>query len=87
MRLNGKVTIVTGAGQGIGAATALKFAREDAAAAVCDLNADAAKSVVGACREAGAEAAGFTINAADREAVQDMVYKCGSDSDDRRARE
>jgi 3-oxoacyl-[acyl-carrier protein] reductase len=30
MRLSGKVAIITGAGQGIGAATALKFARPDA---------------------------------------------------------
>lgn len=73
MRLNGKVAIVTGAGQGIGAATALKFAREGAIVAVCDLNADAVKTVVGACKEAGAEAAGFIVNIADREAVEDMV--------------
>jgi 3-oxoacyl-[acyl-carrier protein] reductase len=73
MRLNGKVAIITGAGQGIGAATALKFAREGAIVAVCDLNHNAVSDVVGACREAGAEAAGFTIDVADREAVDGMV--------------
>ena len=41
MRLKEKVAIVTGAGQGIGAATARKFAREGAIVAVCDLNHDA----------------------------------------------
>lgn len=73
MRLNGKVAIITGAGQGIGAATALKFAREGAIVAVCDLNHEAVSEVVAACREAGAEAVGFTLDVADREAVDDMV--------------
>jgi 3-oxoacyl-[acyl-carrier protein] reductase len=73
MRLNGKVSIVTGAGQGIGAATALKFAREGAIVAVCDLNHEAVSMVVGACREIGAEAVGFVLDVANREAVDDMV--------------
>ncbi len=46
MKLEGKVAIVTGAGQGIGAATALKFAREGAIVAVCDLNPDVVSGVV-----------------------------------------
>jgi 3-oxoacyl-[acyl-carrier protein] reductase len=73
MRLNGKVAIITGAGQGIGAATALKFAREGAIVAVCDLNHNSVSDVVGACREAGAQALGFTIDVADREAIDGMV--------------
>ncbi|WP_027798099.1 3-oxoacyl-ACP reductase FabG [Paraburkholderia dilworthii] len=75
MRLKGKVAIVTGAAQGIGAATALKFAREGAVVAACDLNAEAVKSVVGACRELGAEAAGLAVDMANRQAVRDMVAK------------
>jgi 3-oxoacyl-[acyl-carrier protein] reductase len=73
MRLDGKVAIITGAGQGIGAATALKFAREGALVAVCDLNAEAVTSVVDACREAGSAAVGFVIDVANRDAVTDMV--------------
>jgi 3-oxoacyl-[acyl-carrier protein] reductase len=73
MRLNAKVAIITGAGQGIGAATALKFAREGAIVAVCDLNHAAVSDVVGACREAGAQALGFTLDVANRQAVDDMV--------------
>ena len=38
MRLVDKVSIITGAGSGIGHATALKFAREGAKVAVCDIN-------------------------------------------------
>ncbi len=73
MRLNGKVAIITGAGQGIGEATALKFASEGAIVAVCDLNHEAVSSVVAACREAGADAIGFTLDVANRDAVDDMV--------------
>ena len=75
MRLSGKVAIITGAGQGIGAATALKFATEGATVAVCDMNADAVSSVVEACREAGATCVGFTVNVTNRESVVDMVGK------------
>jgi 3-oxoacyl-[acyl-carrier protein] reductase len=73
MKLNGKVAIVTGGGQGIGAATALKFAQEGATLALCDLNAEAVSSVVDACRAAGATAVGFSVNVANREAIQDMA--------------
>lgn len=73
MRLEGKVAIITGAGQGIGAATALKFAKEGAIVVICDLNAAAVRSVVGACREAGATAVGFDLDVANRAAVDRMV--------------
>jgi 3-oxoacyl-[acyl-carrier protein] reductase len=73
MRLKGKVAIVTGAGQGIGAATARKFAREGAIVAICDLNADAVAQVESACREAGAQANGYVLDVANRDAVVKMV--------------
>ena len=38
MRLKNKVSIITGAAQGIGLATALKFAEEGATVIVCDIN-------------------------------------------------
>ena len=73
MRLNQKVSIVTGAGQGIGALTALKFAREGANVIVVDRHQDAVGKVVNACRDAGADALGLTVNVADRAAVDRMV--------------
>lgn len=73
MRLQGKVAVVTGAGQGIGAATALKFAREGAIVAACDLNKDAVTNVAAACREAGVKAEAFCIDVSDRASVDEMV--------------
>ncbi|KDR36771.1 beta-ketoacyl-ACP reductase [Caballeronia grimmiae] len=73
MRLQGKIAIITGAGQGIGAATALKFAREGAIVAACDLNHDAVTRVADACREAGGQASAFCLDMSDRARVDDMV--------------
>jgi len=75
MRLSGKVAIITGAGQGIGAATALKFAREGAVVILCDMNRDAVSRIVDACREAGAEAEGFDIDISNRDLLNEMVAK------------
>ena len=45
MRLDGKVTIITGAGQGIGEAYAHRFAREGAMVVVADVNAEKGEAV------------------------------------------
>ncbi len=52
-RLEGKVAVITGAGSGIGAATARLFAAEGAAVVVADLNEDGGKEVVRQCRDGG----------------------------------
>jgi len=46
MRLEGKTAVVTGAGQGIGAAIVTKLAQEGARVAAIDLNRDAAQAVI-----------------------------------------
>ena len=46
MRLSGKTAVVTGAGQGIGAAIVEKLAAEGARVAALDLNQDNAQSVI-----------------------------------------
>lgn len=45
MQLSGKVALITGAASGIGRATALLFAREGAAIALADVNADSGQQV------------------------------------------
>ncbi len=56
MRLPNKIGIVTAAGSGMGRAGAIRFAREGAAVAVVDLNADAAKDVVREIENSGGKA-------------------------------
>jgi 3-oxoacyl-[acyl-carrier protein] reductase len=46
MRLQDKVAIITGAGRGIGQATAVKFAQEGAKVVVCDLTPEAIEETV-----------------------------------------
>jgi NAD(P)-dependent dehydrogenase (short-subunit alcohol dehydrogenase family) len=53
MQLSEKVALITGAASGIGRATALLFAREGAAVALADLNADAGQSVADEIAQSG----------------------------------
>jgi NAD(P)-dependent dehydrogenase (short-subunit alcohol dehydrogenase family) len=56
MRLKGKLGIVTAAASGMGRAGALRFAREGAAVAVVDVNAEGAGTVASEIRKAGGKA-------------------------------
>ncbi|MBI3147289.1 MAG: 3-oxoacyl-ACP reductase FabG [Betaproteobacteria bacterium] len=73
MRLAGKVSIITGAGQGIGQATAQKFAREGAKVAVCDVNEQSVCETVRLIKDQGGEALGFRVDVTDKESIQNMV--------------
>jgi 3-oxoacyl-[acyl-carrier protein] reductase len=74
-RLNDKVCIITGAAQGIGMATALKFAREGAKVAIWDLAPSGIDEAVRQCREAGAEATGYVVDVTQRVMVDAAVAK------------
>ncbi|GIX23092.1 MULTISPECIES: 3-oxoacyl-ACP reductase FabG [Caldimonas] len=73
MRLQDKAAIVTGAAQGIGLATALKFAREGARVMVCDMRREAVDAAVAQCRALGAQAEGLVVDVTSREQVQAMA--------------
>jgi 3-oxoacyl-[acyl-carrier protein] reductase len=78
MRLQAKVTLITGGAAGIGKATALKFAAEGAQVVICDVN-EAAGQATRA--ELGPRASFYKVNVADRAAVQawvdDVIAKYG----------
>ena len=73
MQLKDQKIIVTGAGSGIGQATAVKFAQEGARVAVCDINEAAAATVAGEIAKAGGNALAYHVDVTDRESVGRMV--------------
>ena len=69
-RFAGKVALVTGAGSGIGRATACRFAREGADVAIPDLHVDGAEETAAMVRAEGREALALETNVADSEQVR-----------------
>lgn len=75
MRLQNRVALVTGAGQGLGEALARRLAAEGAAVAVADLNGESAGRVARSLAESGGRAAGIRANVADEADVAAMVSR------------
>ena len=73
MRFAGKVAIVTGAGSGIGRATARVLAAEGASVTVADIAGDAATTVADELTASGHSARAQTVDVADPAAVEAMV--------------
>lgn len=66
-RLDGKVCLITGAGSGIGEASAKLFAREGARVLVADIDEAAAKRTVAAIEHAGGQAAADRVDVTDQD--------------------
>ncbi len=69
MRINGKVALVTGAGQGIGRAIALRLADDGADIAVVDVKEEQMKAVADEVRAIGRKATTFKADVTNRESV------------------
>ncbi len=74
-RLLNKVSLITGAAQGIGLATAAKFAAEGAIVIVCDMNPASVEAAVAQCRALGATAEGFVADVTNRAAIDNLVAR------------
>ena len=77
-RLDGRVAFVTGAGRGIGAATALRMAEEGARVALADVDTEGCAQVASELSKVGSEGLVLQCNVADSAMVQDAVDKAAS---------
>ncbi len=78
-RLQDRVAIVTGGGSGLGKAQALRFAEEDAAVVVADLDAVKAEEVAEQIRTAGGRSHAVKVDVTDESSVQNMVAEAVSE--------
>jgi NAD(P)-dependent dehydrogenase (short-subunit alcohol dehydrogenase family) len=73
--IEGNVALVTGAGSGIGLATALALASRGATVICADINAAAAEKAAAECGEKGATSEAVVVDVASRPAVADMAER------------
>jgi len=71
----GKTIVITGAGSGIGQATALIFAREGANVVCADINETGARATAEAVNGAGSQALALKVDVTRRGEVNDMVKR------------
>jgi NADP-dependent 3-hydroxy acid dehydrogenase YdfG len=69
----GKVVVITGAGSGIGRATAMAFAQEGARLHITDIDEARISAVADEITSMGAEATPYTVDSADRKAMEEFA--------------
>ena len=79
MNLHDRTVVVTGAGRGIGRATALKLAEQGANVALFDLNSTDLTETARLCKEHQVEARAYRVNVADEAEVGDAMTRVASD--------
>jgi NAD(P)-dependent dehydrogenase (short-subunit alcohol dehydrogenase family) len=79
LRLDGRVAVVTGGGQGIGAACARALGEAGAKVVVAELMPDRADSVAGALKALGIEATGMTVDVTKSADVDALAAKVIAD--------
>jgi NAD(P)-dependent dehydrogenase (short-subunit alcohol dehydrogenase family) len=72
-RFTGKTALVTGAGGDIGAATAIRFAKEGATVVIFDRKEELLAETAEACAATGAEVLTYGVDQTDREAVEAAI--------------
>jgi NAD(P)-dependent dehydrogenase (short-subunit alcohol dehydrogenase family) len=75
MKLRGKVALITGAGSGIGRATAILFAREGAKVVVVDYNEATARETAELIKKNGGEAIFIKADVSNGEEVRKMIER------------
>jgi NAD(P)-dependent dehydrogenase (short-subunit alcohol dehydrogenase family) len=78
-RFTGQTAVVTGAGSGLGRATAIRLAAEGAAVACLDLALDAAQQTAVAIRETGASGRAYHVDVSEPTSVRAAVAAAASD--------
>ncbi len=74
-RLEGRVALVTGAGRGIGRATAERFAREGARVCLTDMDGEVVSQAAGQLVDEGADVFAAKVDVTSRTEVEDAVGK------------
>ncbi len=77
-RLEGRVAFITGAGRGIGAATALRMAEEGARVVLADIDTEGCKQVSADVSKLGSESLVLSCDVADSAIVQDAMDQAAS---------